>query len=364
MQRQRLFGGMLVAAAVLAVSATTVSTASAAPAAVTTTTTTLPLFGVPLAVEVQAGPGGVLTSVAVNPATGLTATTVKPNKVAFVNDAGTAKVVVRGRDGGQRVEVKAGALADVSGAGGWSGDVFGTGTNTTVGFTVGATATGGPDITGVTSSDATAVISATEYKNDDQEQHSAASARVTFTSGAQSRSLRIMAVVRTNEDGTTGAKVSVTLGPLRGVVQPVDVAIGVKTWSGALCNGDPASVTYTVNADGSLTNASATPDTATVSGDGNKVNVKFASGERLRIESHTSTDGIKVDVREKFRCKGAADPTVNTPVSTIPGNDHAGDHPHGDHPRGGDSGGDHRGDHRGDPTGTAAPSTTASGSAG
>ena len=103
-------------------------------------------------------PSGQLASVSVNPADGFTAVVDRPNKVAFVNADGTAKVRVEAGQRGQSVSVKGTTLADISGPGGWSGDPFGTGATTTVSFTVGAAADGGPDITGVSSSDATATI--------------------------------------------------------------------------------------------------------------------------------------------------------------------------------------------------------------
>lgn len=344
MQRNKFMTGLVVSAAVLLFGAGA-GVAHAAPAApAVPTVTTLPLFGAPLTVSVATGPGGALASVSVNPADGLTATKVRPNKVVFVNDAGTAKVVVSGHDGRQGVQVKAGALADVSGPGGWSGDVFNTGVATTVSFTIGATADGGPDITGVSSSDLTAVIGATEYKShdgdheDEGEMRLAASVKITFTSGGQSRSLGIRAELKTDDEGTTHAKVSVGLGKLRGVVQPVADAIGAKVWTGLLCDGTQATINYTVNADGTITGVTANPDTATIENNGNKVSVRFSDSERVKIRAHMEDAGIKVSVDEKIRCRDAADPTVNTPIDTTPTTDqgHDGDH-HGDN---GGSGGD------------------------
>ncbi len=328
MQRNKFMTGLIASTAVLlfGVGASAAHAAPAAPAI--PTITSLPLFGVQLTVEVATGPGGILSSVSVNPADGLTASKVKPNKVVFLNEEGTAKVVVNGRDGRQGLQVKAGALADVSGAGGWSGDVFNTGAATTVAFTIGATADGGPDITGVSSSDLTAVIGATEYKNDDDEMERVASVKITFTSGGQSRSLAIRAEVSTDDDDDgTHAKVSVALGKLRGVVQSIADAIGAKAWTGLLCDGTEATINYTVNADGSISAVTATPAPARLESKGAKVDVRFSDSERVKIRAHMEDDGIKVSVDEKIRCRDAADPTVNTPIDT----DHDdGDDDHGD----------------------------------
>ena len=95
--------------------------AQAAPATPVPTTVTLPLFGAQLTVDITAGPGGNLATVAVNPADSLTLVKNRPNKVAFVNEDGTAKIVVKSNGGGQKVQARAGTLADVSGPGTWRG---------------------------------------------------------------------------------------------------------------------------------------------------------------------------------------------------------------------------------------------------
>ena len=359
MQRNK-FLSTLIAGTALAVLGAGVSAAHAAPAPTTPvpttvpTTTTLPLFGVQLTVDVTTGPGGALSSVSVNPADGLTATKDKPNKVVFVNDAGTAKVVVSGHDGRQGVQVKAGALADISGDGGWSGDVFGTGTATTVSFTIGATTEGGPDITGVTSSDATAVIGATKYHDGEHgHDHQAASAKVTFSAPGQTRSLLIAVELHTGDDGTTRARSSVTLGRLHAVAQPVSDATGVKTWSGQLCSGETAGITYTVNADGTVTDVTATP-TAQIATNGNHVDVRFSDNERVRIRTRLDGDNLTVSVDPRIHCHDAPDPTVNTPIVTTTTDpsqhgDDGHDHHHGGNGGGGggNGGGDDHGGHDG-----------------
>ncbi len=75
--------------------------------------------------------------------------TVKPNKVIFVNEVEGVSVKVKAKHGGERIEARAADLADVSGPGHWSGDIFDNGQPTVVDFTVGARDDGSPDITGV-----------------------------------------------------------------------------------------------------------------------------------------------------------------------------------------------------------------------
>ena len=47
------------------------------------TTVTLPLFGVPLTIDITTGPGGALADVSVDPADNTVATKLKPRKVVF-----------------------------------------------------------------------------------------------------------------------------------------------------------------------------------------------------------------------------------------------------------------------------------------
>ncbi len=317
MRRRALAGVVALIGALFAVGGTT-SAHAAAPQTAVDSITTLPLFGAPLTVDVTSAPGGTLASVSVNPADGLTATKVKPNKVTFVNDAGTVKVQVSSRGGGQNVSAKAGKLSDISGPGGWSGDVFGDGTTTTVGFEITAAADGSPDITNVTTSDATAVIGAVEYRGDDDGNHQGASVAITFTKGIQTRVLWIKVSVGNHhdDDDESQAKVSVTLSRLAGTKLPAAAVVGPQTWNGTLCDGTEASISYTVNADGSISGATATPATATVEQGDHGLSVRFSDHEKVRIRVKSRDDGatLKVSVDEKIRCD-AADPTVNTPIS-------------------------------------------------
>jgi hypothetical protein len=335
MNRFRLAAGAL-AGAVALVAGFGAIAANAAPQTVAsggTSTVTLPLLGASLTVDITTGPGGALTSVAVNPATGLTATTVKPNKVVFVNDAGTAKVVVAGHDGAQRISARAGSLADISGPGSWAGDVFGDGNSTTVNFTVGDKGDGTPDITGVTSSDSTAVINPTQYRQEDNS--SAAFVRIQFTKPGLTRWLIIGAALHTEDDGTVKARVGITLSRLRGAPQLAADAAGDKTWTGQLCDGSTATVKYTINADGTISNVSTTPTTADVKADSNRVKVRFSDTEGVRISSHLDDQGnITVDVKERIWCPNAPTPSVNTPTSTNPSQGS-----HDGHHHGGDQGG-------------------------
>jgi hypothetical protein len=326
-----------VSAAPLSPAAAQLIPAQLAPAQVPAapSTTTLPLFGAPLTIDVTAAPGGAIASVSVDPADGLTASTVKPNKVKFVNEDGTARVQVSTRHGGERIEARAGTLVDVSGPGSWSGDLFGTGTITTVDFEVGATADGGPDILDVTTSDATAQVGAVDYDDDGDR----ARVSIEFTDGIERRWLSIRVSVKSWDDrpgsddasSNSSARVSIALSDVKGERLPAAEVVGPQAWNGVLCDGTPAQIDYTVNADGTVSGVTASPATAEIEIGERGVRVGFSENERVKIRVKSSDDGaeMKVAVDEKIWCDNA-DPTVNTPVDEDIDDGHDGDRRDGD----------------------------------
>ena len=319
---------------------------SASAAVAVPTTVELPLFGAPLTIGVTTGPGGALTEVTVDSANPTVATKLKPHKVVFQTTsladptADPARVTVKSGHGGQSVSARAGSLADVSGPGKWSGDVFGDGTASTVAFTVGAATGGGPDITGVTTTGASAVVGAVDYSSgeghDGHDGESGMSARVSvkFTSatGDQSRSLTISVRVHTDEDGNTSAKLGISLGRIKGVAVDAAAAVGPHTWTGQLCDGSTATVNYTVALDGSVSAVTATPATANIRTEGSKTEVSFSDNERVRISVKSDSGTTRISVQERIRCD-SPNPTTNVSTS-IPA-----DNGHGDHQGGGDKGG-------------------------
>ena len=333
-----------------------VATQTAAAADPVPTTVTLPLFGAPLKIGITTGPGGALASVTVDPATGNTATSASPHKVVFqsanlTNPTGDpAKVVIRSKQGGQSVSARAGSLADVSGPGSWSGDVFGTGTASTVAFNIVAAADGSPNITGVTAS-ADGVVGTVELSSGDDDEGTEMSARVSvkFTNavGDQSRNLSIKVKVETDEDGSTSAKLSISLGRIKGVEGK---AVGSHMWTGLLCDNTSASIAYVVAADGTITVGTITPAGATTSSNEGKTTVTFASGEQVRIKVSDEDGQMTVSVKEKIRCN-SADPTFNG--SSVPTT--AGDNNDNHQGGGGDNHG--HGDHAGDDDTTTSVST-------
>jgi hypothetical protein len=307
----------------------------AAPVAVPASFT-LPLFGAGLTVDITTGPGGALSSVMLNPADGYTAVTNRPNKVAFVNEDGTAKVVVKSGHGGQRVEARAGSLAEIVGPGGWSGEVF-PGVPGSVAFEI-VDAGGAPDIvvgevTGPSPEIGTVERSSEQDDDGDgDELEQEAKVKIRFSQDGQSRWLTIKAEVETDDDGSTHAKVQISLSKIRTAFTDAE-AIGQHTWEGLLCSGESASITFTVAEDGTLTVDQVTPSPERQKVEGNGVEVRFADGEKVRIRVRNADGTVSVKVDDKIRCDDAPDPTLNVPVASADddddddhGSDHGSDH--------------------------------------
>lgn len=324
------------------------------PQAVNNSTFTLNLLGAPLIIDVTTDPGGNLVDVALNPPTppaDITATTVKPNKIVFVNTAGSMKLRVSAKHGGQSVTARAATLLDVSGTGSWAGDVFGTGEATTVNYTVGALTDGSPNVTiDSVTSPLTSVIGATEYHPADGDGHGAkASASVEFTGLGQSRSLTVDVRLH-DKDGATTAELRVSLSRIKGAQTANGEAVGPHTWTGTLCDSTTATFDYTVAADGSVT-VGTLPMGATATADEHGTSVRFATGERVQIKVNNDNGTIAVGTKVSLHCEAAV-PSVNTPVVTTVPESGNGKH-HGAAPRNGDgpihgSGSRHSGGQHGD----------------
>lgn len=318
------------------------------------TTTVLPIMGAPLTIHVQTGPGGNISLAEITPADPTMTATADPRRVTFTNADGTVKVSVKSRGNTQSISARAGSLADITGDGSWAGDVFGTGTVSNVKYHIGESATtpGAPDITGVSTDDPNGTVNPTKSSTDD-EGGMCARASVTFVLDGQSRTLTIKACVFTftpeaeNDDDdnnatttsaavppapVTVAKLSITLSGFKGVAQDLATAAGPKVWTGFLCDGTKATINYTVNPDGTLTLDSVDPATAQTKNNDGKIEVRFTDKARVKIRGRVNGTQITINIQDKIRCKGAADPTVNgATVVTNTGDGHGG----GDHGGGG-----------------------------
>ena len=305
--------------------------AAAVPVDVATTTVTLPLFGAPLTIGITTGADGALHNVDIDVADGFTATRVKPHRVAFVNEDGTAKVVIKSREGGQRVEAKAGSLTEISGPGSWAGEVF-PGKSASVSFVIGAASDGGPDIAQVVVDEsllggAVVTISPTVYSSgdddDDEQDERSARAKVQFTDGTQTRWLVITAALHTDDEGNTRAKLQIALSRIKAAAAPAETVVGPQHWEGALCDGTQAAIDFVVAADGSVSGVVVVPDSARVESGEHGIGVRFATGERVRIKVQDHDGMRRIKVETKIRCE-RVEPTVNS-STTSPGDDGEGD---------------------------------------
>jgi hypothetical protein len=364
MNRTKLTAGFFASAVVL-LAGIGVGSATAAPKPTVDpqapTIITLPFMGTPVTLTVTTGPGGNIVSADIGTPDAFATGTVSPNKVKFVSTDGALQVSVKSKGNEQRVTARAGDLASFIGDGTWSGDVFGDAGVSSVAYTVGDDGSGNPTLSNVVASPAAGITTdPVTPEMSTGEEGASARANVVFTKDGQSRTLTIKVSVHTGEgddDDDGGASLRVSLGKLRGVPVDATLAAGDKTWTGALCDGvTTATVLYTVNADGTLTFTSVDPGDAQVQQDANKLDIRFTSGERVRISAKLADGKITVSIREKIRCRDAVDPTTNV-TNTIPnngedddeGDDHGGDH-HGGGQQGGgqQGGGDHGGgDHGG-----------------
>jgi hypothetical protein len=169
---------------------------------------------------------------------------------------------------------------------------------------------------------------------------------ILFTDGIEQRTLSIRVTAASSDDASS-AKVSVALSDVSGRRLPAEQVVGAHTWNGMLCDGSAASITYTVNADGSISGVTAIPATASIDTRDDRARVEFSDDEQVRLRVRASEGGteLRVAVDERIRCE-RTDPTVNTPVDESL-DDHDGADRRGGQQGDDDDQGGGRGDHRG-----------------
>jgi len=347
MKYRKLTAGVIAGAAALlaGLGSGVVQAAPASPAAlpvVQDVTAVLPIMGAQLTVHVQTGPGGNITLAEITPAGGTA--TADPNRVSFSSTGlggDPVKVNVRSKGNTQSISARAGSLKDISGDGSWAGGVFDVTKPVTVKYTVAESTTtpGAPDVKvtdpadGTTAADGSKVQVLPAVQMNDEEGGMSAVAKVVFTLNGQSRTLSIGARVRTfvpeadddNESGTvpaaatpiTVASLRITLSGFKGVAQALPTAPTSQTWKGFLCDGTAASIAYILNPDGTIAldpavTPAIVPDPAEPAKvQSNRIEVRFGDKARVQIQSRVNNGQVTVNVRDRIRCKGAADPTIN-----------------------------------------------------
>ena len=176
---------------------------------------------------------------------------------------------------------------------------------------------------------------------------SGAWAGATFSFEGFVKRLSISVWVRPDADPGAGLRITLSGKDRQRLAGSLDELLGAHSWAGALCDGTPVTVDFTVNADGTVTYTGATGGTATSKATEHGFKAQF-DGTRVavKVSLKQQDDGIwslRVDGRSG-RCHhdpGTPAPVVNTP--TQPGADAS--NPDGDHGKGED--GHHGGDSHG-----------------
>ena len=227
-------------------------------------TVTLPGLGSPVTVSVTLDASGNLSAVNLDPTSAGTysATAVSGHAVSFVSADGTTQVKIKAHGSKLSVGATAGSLASLVGSGTWSAAVFGTGTTSTVGYTVG-NASGTPtlSIDSVTGFAGTASTPVTKAGKDG----SSVSGMVTYTKDGYTKILTIRVSVSATGAKKASIKITLTGRDVQKTTGTLAALAGTHTWSGMTCDGTAVGITYTVDSPaGTVTYVSASGGTVTL----------------------------------------------------------------------------------------------------
>jgi hypothetical protein len=262
---------------------------------------TLPILGASAVVKIELDDVGHITAVTFTPAGDLTQTKSGDHRVTFANADGTARVDIAARGHKLSVKAKTGSLADLVGSHVWSADVFGTGTDSTVAYEIG-NADGKPTLT---FGDVSVPTGVTFTKSDVKTSGNNVSGKVTFESDGYVKTLKFWIHV---DQGGGKAMLKIVLSgkdkqKLSGELADL-VAVGTRTWSAHLCNDTEATVSYTVNADGTVSFVNATL-TASVKTKGKGFTATF-DGTKVRVSVSLKVKGTSAELKvdgKSGKCK-------------------------------------------------------------
>lgn len=291
-------------------------------------TVILPLLGSPLKIAVTLDVVGNISNVDVDPVGDFSATHVGPHAVSFATTNGSTKVSVRALGDRMSVRASSKSLDNLVGSGTWSADLFGTGDTTKVNYTVGKAGDGSPTlkIDSVNAAPSDVTVDQKPVQTMSNDWGSSASDRIDFTRNGFTKHLWIRVSLR--KEGDPASLTFQLSGKDRQVLTDTLANLeGTHTWTGLNCDGTPATVTFTVNHDGTVSFVSAVPP-ATASDTDHGFRAHFdGTHSKVQVRLWQNKDGtwtLKVDARGGWWCKDtkAATPTVNTPVlpgATLPG---------------------------------------------
>jgi hypothetical protein len=231
-------------------------------------TATLPILGGGVSVTVALDPAGNVSGVTVSDSS-LTQSSSSSGFVKFATADGKTRVVVKALGSKLSINAKVTTLADLVGTGTWSANVFGNGVSSAQ-YTIGDDGSGNPTVTLADPSPLASGVTwkAGTPKTSHHEGESMAVAGGTFSYQGFTKTLRVAVSVEAGKKGEpasaslritlTGRDVQVLTGTLADLA-----AAGTRSWSGYLCDGTTkVTVSYHVNADGTIAFDSATGGTA------------------------------------------------------------------------------------------------------
>ncbi len=319
----------LAMAAVLAVPVAAFASTTDAIAQTGGMTATLPLLGSSLTVQVTLDANGNLSQVNLDPVGDYTASKLNGHAVTFDSTAGGTQVKIKAHGASLSIGATAATLDALVGPGTWSADLFATGEKSSVAYTVGNNA-GAPTVTIGTVTPATGVTSvigtpealhAKHFESHDQNGDQVAVAAVSFTKDGYTKTLSITVRVVTGDKPHASLKLTLTARDRQILTGTIAELAGNHTWSGKTCDGTAIGITYTVNADGTLTYVSATGGTVTTHDFGKGFLASFDGTHAfVNVSIHQDEQvagNYTVKVRfQRFGCGHAAvpDPIVNTTV--------------------------------------------------
>jgi hypothetical protein len=272
---------------------------------------TFPLLGVPVTVGVTLDEVGKITAVTVNPTGVVEQTSATDTRVKLANADDSIKVTAKARDSKLSVAAKSKTLADFLGEGSWAADVFGTGTKSTVAYTIGEDA-GKPTVTLgeiVAADGVTATPGEPKTWSSKKGTRQWAAGSVLFEHDGFRKVLRIAVAVR--DDGTAWLGITLKGKDRQKLENGLANLAGERTWSAHLCDGTPVSVTYRITATGTVEFVGATGGETTekvldhglkVHFDGTRVGVK------VKVVQVGETDQWRLSVKgSSGRCEDPKD---------------------------------------------------------
>ncbi len=262
-RRHAVLAAGILALGMIVLPATAAATTNAPIAQTGGMEATLPLLGTSLTVGVTLDASGGISGVTLNPTGALAQTSASAGLVKFSNADGSATLKVRAGGSKLAIAARTRTLAGLVGSGTWKADVFGTGTASTVAYTVGDDGTGKPTLVIGAVNAAPGVSAAVDApKAKSGKQPASARAGVTFSHAGFVKHLRI-AVSVNSKDSAASLKITLSGADRQRLQGSLADLAGARTWSAHLCDGTPVSVRYHLTATGDLVFDGATGAPAT-----------------------------------------------------------------------------------------------------